>query len=67
MELGIIDKAGSWYSYGDDRIGQGKEKVREFLLSNLKVAAEIEAKIRAILLPDRKEAENVPKPVAKEA
>jgi recombination protein RecA len=67
VELGIIDKAGSWYSYGDDRIGQGKEKVREFLLSNPEVAAEIEAKIRAILLPGRKEAENVPKPVAKEA
>ena len=47
----IVDKAGSWYSYGDDRIGQGKEKVREFLKGNPEMAAEIEEKIRALLLP----------------
>jgi len=47
----IVDKAGSWYSYGDDRIGQGKENVREFLKSNPEMAAEIEEKIRAKLLP----------------
>ncbi|MGB5512548.1 MAG: recombinase RecA [Woeseiaceae bacterium] len=48
---GIVDKAGSWYSYGDDRIGQGKENVREFLKGNPEMAAEIEEKIRATLLP----------------
>jgi len=48
---GIVDKAGSWYSYGDDRIGQGKENVREFLKGNPEMAAEIEEKIRAKLLP----------------
>jgi recombination protein RecA len=47
----IVDKAGSWYSYGDDRIGQGKENVREFLKSHPEMAAEIEHKIRAKLLP----------------
>ncbi|MGI9237097.1 MAG: recombinase RecA [Woeseiaceae bacterium] len=47
----IVDKAGSWYSYGDDRIGQGKENVREFLKANPDMAAEIEHKIRAKLLP----------------
>ncbi|MGB5626610.1 MAG: recombinase RecA [Woeseiaceae bacterium] len=47
----IVDKAGSWYSYGDDRIGQGKENVREFLKGNPEMAAEIEEKIRALLLP----------------
>ncbi len=47
----IVDKAGSWYSYGDDRIGQGKENVREFLKSHPEMAAEIEYKIRAKLLP----------------
>ena len=52
MQHGLIDKAGSWYSYGDDRIGQGKENVREFLKANPGTAAEIEAKIRAELLPD---------------
>jgi recombination protein RecA len=49
---GIIDKAGSWYSYGSDRIGQGKENVRAFLKSNPEIAADIEAQIRAKLLPD---------------
>ncbi len=49
---GIVDKAGSWYSYGDDRIGQGKENVREFLKQNPEIAHDIETKIRAKLLPD---------------
>jgi len=52
VQHGMIDKAGSWYSYGDDRIGQGKENVREFLKTNPDIAAEIEHKIRARLLPD---------------
>ena len=47
----IVDKAGSWYSYGDDRIGQGKENVREFLKARPEMAQEIEARIRAKLLP----------------
>ncbi len=51
VQHGIVDKAGSWYSYGDDRIGQGKENVREFLRSNPEMADEIEGKIRARLLP----------------
>jgi len=51
VQHGLIDKAGSWYSYGDDRIGQGKENVREFLRTNPEIAAEIEQKIRAELLP----------------
>ena len=40
VQHGLIDKAGSWYSYGDDRIGQGKENVREFLKNNPEIAAE---------------------------
>jgi recombination protein RecA len=51
VQHGLIDKAGSWYSYGEDRIGQGKENVREYLQANPETSAEIEAKIRAILLP----------------
>jgi recombination protein RecA len=47
----IIEKSGSWYSYGKDRIGQGKENAREYLKANPEVADEIEAKIRAKLLP----------------
>ena len=49
----IVNKAGSWYSYGDDRIGQGKENVREFLKSHPEMAEEIEGKIRAKLLPSK--------------
>jgi recombination protein RecA len=53
VDQGIIDKAGSWYSYGTDRIGQGKENVRAYLHSNPEIAAEIEARIRAALMPPR--------------
>jgi recombination protein RecA len=56
VEQGIVDKAGSWYSYGKDRIGQGKENVREYLKAHPDTAAEIEARIRATLLPDSDEA-----------
>jgi recombination protein RecA len=53
VQHGIVDKAGSWYSYGDDRIGQGKENVREFLRNNPEMAEEIEGKIRSKLLPGK--------------
>src|SRR5690554_3626446 len=49
----IIEKSGAWYSYNGDRIGQGKENAREFLIQNPAIAAEIEAKIRAKLLPKK--------------
>ncbi len=52
VDQGIIDKAGSWYSYGSDRIGQGKENVREYLKANPDIANDIENQIRAKLLPD---------------
>ncbi len=51
VKLGLIDKAGAWYSYNGDRIGQGKENVRKFLKEKPEVAATIEAAIRAELLP----------------
>ena len=54
IELGVenklIDKAGAWYSYKGDRIGQGKEKVRQFLKDNPDVAADIEQDLRDKLL-----------------
>ena len=46
----IIDKAGAWYSYNGDRIGQGKDNVRNFLKDNPEVAQEIEQQLRARLL-----------------
>jgi len=46
----IIDKAGAWYSYNGDRIGQGKEKVRLFMSENPEIAREIDQKLRDLLL-----------------
>jgi recombination protein RecA len=43
----VIEKSGSWYSYNSERIGQGRENARQFLLTNPDVSAEIEQKVRA--------------------
>ena len=43
---GVVTRTGTWYSYGDLRLGQGKENARQFLKSNPDLAAEIEAKVR---------------------
>ncbi len=55
IELGvkqnIIDKSGAWYSYNGDRIGQGKENVRNFLKDNPDIAADIDSRIRGELMP----------------
>ena len=51
VEHGLVKKSGAWYSYGDDRIGQGREKVREFLKDNPDMAADIERQLREKLLP----------------
>jgi len=53
VKEGIVAKSGSWYSYKDDRIGQGKENARDFLLQNPEIAAEIERQIRERLLPQK--------------
>ena len=52
VEEDIVEKSGSWYSYGTDRIGQGKENAREYLIEHPEVADEIESKLREKLLPD---------------
>jgi recombination protein RecA len=54
---GIIEKSGSWYSYKGERIGQGKENARLFLLGHKEIAQEIEDLIRAKLLPSKQRAE----------
>ena len=46
-KAGVVEKSGSWYSYGDERIGQGRENAKQFLKDNAPVATEIEDKIRA--------------------
>jgi recombination protein RecA len=48
-ELRVIEKSGAWFSYGDLRLGQGKENARQFLVENPDVAEEINARVRAAL------------------
>jgi recombination protein RecA len=47
VDLGVIDKRGSFYNYGDQRLAQGRENAKTFLAENADVAREIEAKIRS--------------------
>ena len=47
VKAGVVEKSGAWYSYGDDRIGQGRENSKQFLKDNPSIATEIEDKIRA--------------------
>lgn len=62
-DLDILQKSGAWYSYGEIRLGQGKEKVKDYLKANPELAKEIENKIRAATIakasvePVRQEAE----------
>jgi recombination protein RecA len=46
VEMGIVEKSGSWYSYNDEKLGQGREAAKQFLKENPKVAEEIEKRIR---------------------
>ncbi|MCG5493847.1 recombinase RecA [Ectothiorhodospira haloalkaliphila] len=55
---GIVDKAGAWYSYKGERIGQGKDNARNFLKENPEIAADIESQIRDKHMPKRKPAES---------
>ncbi len=50
VQHNLVDKAGAWYSYQGDRIGQGKENVRTFLVENPAIADEIDNNLRGILL-----------------
>lgn len=52
---GIVEKAGAWYSYQQQRLGQGKDNVRELLKENKELAEEISAKIRAKLIPSEQQ------------
>ena len=46
VKFEIIEKSGAWFSYGDERIGQGRENAKKFLIENIDIAQEIEDKIR---------------------
>jgi recombination protein RecA len=56
VKNGMIEKAGAWYSYNDERIGQGKDNVRQFLKEHTEMANEIDQRLRVELLPKPKTA-----------
>jgi recombination protein RecA len=53
VKHGIIDKKGAWYSYGEEKIGQGRDSVRDYITQNTAFAVEIEQKLRKIMFPGR--------------
>ena len=55
MAHNLVNKSGSWYSYGDTRIGQGKENAKMYMHDNPETAKEIETKLREILMPQLEE------------
>ena len=61
VKQGIVDKAGAWYSYKEERIGQGKDNVRKYLKEHTAMADEIDQRLRDMLLP-----KNEPKSEGKE-
>jgi recombination protein RecA len=55
VNLGIIERSGAWYSYGEHKLGQGRDKVKEFFRENPQIAAEIEGRIRESINPNKME------------
>lgn len=57
IDLGVnenlVEKSGAWYSYDGNRIGQGKDNVRQYFKDNPEIAKDLEAKIRAVMLPKK--------------
>jgi recombination protein RecA len=51
VDAKLVDKAGAWYGYDGERIGQGKENARQYLKDNPSVAAQLEAQLREKFVP----------------
>ena len=66
VKVGLVEKSGSWYSYGDERIGQGRENAKIFLQENALMASEIEQKIRAAHGLDGEKSNDEVKPANKD-
>ena len=58
VDMDIVEKAGSWFSYNGDKLGQGRENVKTYLTENSDIMNEIEGKIRASLTPEEEDEEN---------
>ena len=54
VDYGIIKKSGSWFSYGDRKIGQGRDSVKELLKGDEALRNEVEAKVREAMIAARK-------------
>jgi recombination protein RecA len=67
VKQGFVDKAGAWYAYAGNKIGQGKANAAQFLAENPDIAKEIEAKIREDLLPKGSPVADAAKDVEAEA
>jgi recombination protein RecA len=63
-DLGVIQKSGAWYGYGEQRLGQGRDNVRDHLRQNPELAAEIERKVRQLALAKEGAPQADPSPVA---
>jgi recombination protein RecA len=50
VELNVLKKSGSWFSYGETRLGQGRDSIKSILLDNPELAEELEGKIKALLV-----------------
>ncbi len=53
VKCGIVDKKGAWYTYGEEKLGQGRENVKTLLEQNTQLAIELEAKVRTIFFPGK--------------
>lgn len=58
LKYNLIQKSGSWYAYGDAKIGQGRDNVKQYFVENPKIAKEIEEKIRVALAPKEEESKD---------
>ncbi len=58
LQNNIVEKSGTWYAYGTERMGQGRENARSYLENNSDIAKEIESKVRELLFPKKKKENN---------
>ena len=59
IKCNLIEKAGAWYSYKGEKIGQGRDKTREYLQNNVDFQNELDAAVREILFPQKEKSEDV--------
>ncbi len=59
LQQNFIQKSGSWYSLGEERIGQGRENAKLFLVNNPDTARELEIRLRKVLFPDKNQEEKI--------